>query len=38
MAKHWLTMGDHLGAVNPGLLAVAGNQTLHVAAIALCGW
>ncbi len=38
MAKRWLTMGYHLGAVDPGLLAVARNQTLHVAAIALCGW
>ncbi|WP_342657289.1 hypothetical protein NPJ82_10255 [Sphingomonas sp. NY01] len=36
MAKRWLTMGDHLGVVKPGLLtdliAVARNQTLHVAA------
>ena len=33
----WMRMGDHLGAVKPGLLAdliaVAGNPTLHLAAV-----
>jgi len=33
----WMRMSDHLGAVKPGLLAdliaVAGNPTLHLAAV-----